>query len=84
MEFRERLIHELTVADRGEAGKAGWNPYALGHYFRAADDVITGIGNGATPEAAFADAFNATRTMHRVARALGLKLNVVRGEWEVA
>ena len=81
--FRDALMHELTTLDREESGRRGWNPYALGHYLRAADDVAEAIAAGATPAAAFADAFTACRGMHKVARALRLPLGVDAGHWVV-
>jgi hypothetical protein len=72
-EFHFRLIHELTALDNRESKKKGWNPWALGLYFQAAEDV--------TDARSFADAFTPSRGMHRVARNLGLDLDVDRGNW---
>jgi hypothetical protein len=59
--------------DRKASTRRGYNPYALAQYFEAAQDV--------TDAASFAEAFNATREMHGVARRLGLGLDVERGAW---
>lgn len=75
MTFHDRLISELTQLDQRESKKAGHNPYALGMYFEAAEDV--------TDAQSFADAFTPTRGMHRIARNLGLPLNVDRGQWRI-
>ena len=71
--FHERLIHELTVQDSREFFKPGFNPYALAQYFEAAQ--------GVTDAASFAAAFNPTRGMHRVARAMNFNLEVENGKW---
>jgi len=73
MTFHDKLIHELTVLDTREAMKPGFNPYALAQYFEAAE--------GVTDAASFAAAFNPTRGMHRIARALNLNLDVENGRW---
>ena len=70
-----RLIHELTELDRRLSKRPGHNqsPYALGHYFRAAE--------GVTDSDSFAAAFTPTREMHGVAKRLGLHLDVSFGRW---
>ena len=73
MPFHDRLIHALTDLDRRESRRAGYNPHALGLYFQAAE--------GVTDAVSFARAFCATRGMHRVARSLGLPLDVRSGTW---
>ena len=73
MTMHAKLIHELTALDRRESTKRGYNPYALPQYFQAANDV--------TDARTFAQAFNATRGMHRVARNMGWSLEVERGRW---
>ena len=73
MTFHDRLISKLTELDRREMRWSGHNPYALAQYFAAAQ--------GVTGAASFARAFNPTRGMHRVARELGLPLDVQRGQW---
>ena len=78
---KAKLISELTQMDERDRTKKGFNPYALGMYFQAADSVFELIADGATPEHAFSDCFTPTRGMHRVARNLGLKLDVQKGNW---
>jgi hypothetical protein len=73
LDFHTRLIHELTALDRRNSTKRGYNPNALGIYFRAAENV--------TDAKSFADAFTPTRGMHTVAKNLGLPLGVERGDW---
>jgi len=73
MDFHTKLIHELTSLDRRQSTRRGYNPYALPQYFAAAENV--------TDSASFADAFTPTRGMHRVAKNLGLNLEVDRGQW---
>ena len=68
-----RLVSELTTQDRRESGRKDYNPYALAIVLNAAADVET--------HEDFANAFNPTRGMHRVARALKLPLDVERGQW---
>lgn len=68
-----KLVSELTTQDRRESNRRGYNPYALGIVLNAAADVVTAED--------FAEAFNATRGMHRVAKALALPLDVERGQW---
>ena len=73
MTFHDQLISELTQLDQRQSKRKGYNPYALPQYFTAAQDV--------TDAASFADAFTPTRGMHRVAKNLGLSLDVIRGLW---
>lgn len=73
MTFHDRLVSELTQLDARESKRQGHNRCALALYFQAAENV--------TDAASFARAFNATRGMHRVARNLGLPLDVAHGEW---
>ena len=82
MDFRTKLISELTQLDAREARRDPRpNPYRLGIYMNAAQDVIDSIADGATMEDAFADVFTPSRGMHTVARRLGLRLDVERGNW---
>lgn len=73
MTFHDKLIHELTALDQREAKRSGHNPYAIAHYFRAAEGVVDAQS--------FADAFIPTKGMHRVARNLRLPLDVQAGRW---
>ena len=80
---RTKLINLITEADRKAANKPGYNPYALAHMFKAADEAIaecTSYGS----DRAFARNFTPTRTNHGIARKLGLNLDVQRGRWEYA
>lgn len=38
-EVRARVVMALTEYDRKQQGKRGYNPYALAHYCRAAQDI---------------------------------------------
>lgn len=42
------LIHLLTVYDRKQSTKRFHNPYALGHYFGAVENVVAGVKAGKT------------------------------------
>jgi hypothetical protein len=84
--FRARLLSALTDADRRDSDRerkrgVRVNLYRLGHYLAAADELCEDIGNGADPATAFRTHFNPTSDMHRVARSLGLALEVDRGRW---
>ena len=81
MTFREKLISELTQSDIRQSKRKGYNRYALGLYFQAADAAMAEIEKGQSPEFAFRERFNPTREMHRIARNLGLGLDVERGQW---
>lgn len=72
-EFQARLSKELKDLDTKEMAQKGWNPNALRLYLKAAKDVVD--------SSTFANAFTPTRGMHRVARNLGLGLDVERGKW---
>jgi len=73
MNFHDRLISELTQLDKKESTRDGYNPHALGLYFKAAEGVTDVDG--------FCKAFNPTRGMHRIARNMGMNLDVKCGEW---
>ncbi len=84
--FRARLVSALTHADRKESDRerkrgSRVNLYRLGHYLAAAENVCGEIEAGTAPALAFARSFNPTAAMHRVAKALGLTLDVQRGRW---
>lgn len=76
-------LGQLDDRERAHEVKQGYrvNVYRVGHYIVAAGNVREAIEQGATPREAFADAFIPTRGTHRVARELGLGLDVARGEW---
>ncbi len=77
----DRLICELTMLDAREAKRPHHNPYAIAHYFRAADGVREDVEAGADPGEAFAAAFTPTRGNHGIAKRLDLGLDVQRGQW---
>jgi hypothetical protein len=86
MTFHDKLIHELTALDQKECTaelkrRFVVNIYRLGHYFNAATACDEEIAAGKTESEAFAECFVPTRGMHRVARNLGLALDVERGRW---
>lgn len=81
MNFRDKLISELTQSDMRQSTKKGYNRFALGIYFQAADSCIELINKGATQETAFTECFTPCREMHKVAKRLGLRLDVDRGQW---
>ena len=83
MGFKDKLIHELTALDMREAKSKQHNPYAIAHYLRAADEVIDLIEHGIAPERAFSRVYIPTRGMRTVARHLGLKLDVIKGNWTI-
>ena len=73
----EKLQHDLKMAltrlDARKAKKPGYNPYALGLYFQAAEAV--------TDAGSFARAFCPTREMNGIAREMGFPLDVKKGNW---
>ena len=79
--FREQMGVELMRQDQREWHHKNHNHYAIAHYLAAADRCEESISKGQPKEHAFSDYFNPTRGMHRVAKALGLKLDVERGQW---
>jgi hypothetical protein len=85
-EFRDHLTHELIQLDRQESAQETKrrlvvNIYRLGHYLKAAQGVVGAVRSGESPAKAFAAGFVATRSMHTIAKRLGLGLDVERGEW---
>lgn len=90
--MRLRLRHELIEDDKRQAKRERVpNIYRIGHYLKALDDCEAGADsltmNGHSElrawSEAFADTFMPTRDMHRIARKLGLLLDVERGQWIV-
>lgn len=75
------LVSALTQLDMRESKRKGYNHYALGHYLHAAQQCTDDIAGGMSELKAFARHFNPTASMNRVARELGLKLDVERGRW---
>lgn len=73
MSLHDRLIHELTQLDIKNSKRKGYNPFALGIYFGAAEDVVDAK--------TFTDAFTPTRGTHAIARKIFGNLDVARGEW---
>ena len=78
-----RLVSELTQLDERERAKGkGWNPNFLGIAFKSVQDVFDPmVASGATPEAAFSESFTPTPGTHKIARKLGLDLDVSSGRW---
>lgn len=81
--IRFRLGHLLTALDLNESLRERVvNIYRLGHYLRAADDFATALHAGRRDaEEAFAETFNPTQGMHKIAKTLGLALGVEHGAW---
>lgn len=84
--FRARLGALLVRLDAQETAhevRRRYQPniYRIDHYLRAADDCATALHAGKTAEQAFAQSFVATRGMHGIAKKLGLRLDVERGDW---
>ena len=73
MTHHTKLVAELIALDKKESTKKGYNPFAIGLYLEAAQDV--------TDAESFADNFTATRGMHKVAKNMGYALDVERGNW---
>lgn len=71
----------LITEDSKTSSRRDYNRHALPLMLDAADDMQYDIDAGDTPETAFTNAFTPTRMMHRVAKALGLSLDVKRGQW---
>ena len=77
----DALPHELTTLDRHESKRRGWNPYALGHYLGAAEQVRADVLAGDSLTDAFCRHFTPTRGMHSVAKRLGLPVDVRNCDW---
>ena len=75
MTFHDRLISELTQMDQRASKRRGYNHYALAQYFEAAQ--------GVTDAKSFSESFTACAAMLRVAKKLGLGLEVKGGFWEL-
>ena len=52
MTLKDKLIHAVTQYDIKQSKRAGHNPYALGHYFAAVDNICADIDAGVAPVAA--------------------------------
>ena len=76
-----KLVMEITTQDRKDSTRKGHNPYALGIMLGAAQECTDAIAAGQSPESAFAEHFTPTRGNHGIAKRLGLKLDVQRGQW---
>lgn len=70
---QSKLRKEIEAQDRRDSRKKGYNIHALRLMLDAAKDV--------KDEDSFVDAFTPTRGNHRIARNLGLNLDVQRGRW---
>lgn len=84
---RAGLISQLTHEDRKRSERAQKrgsydNPHAIALEFQAADRVDESVKKGMDPSQAFADEFNPTASNHRIAKKLGLDLEVERGRWQ--
>lgn len=80
MTMHQKLVSLLTQLDAREQ-KKDYNIYRIGHYLRAAQNFSAAVSKGQSPEAAFADIFAPARSMHTIARKLGLHLDVQRDRW---
>jgi len=71
----------LLWEDQKAARRKGYNRYALPLKLGAANEMQDLIDNGMTPEGAFITVFTPSAEMHRITKALGLRLTVERGQW---
>lgn len=81
MDFRTKLTSELIQLDTKQAMKKGHNRFAIGIYLRAVDTCVELIADGMSIDEAFSETFTASRDMHGIAKRIGLKLDVQRGNW---
>ena len=58
MSTKEKLIHLLTRWDEKQSKTKHYNPYALGIYFQAADEVVAMMESGKPLCVALAKCFN--------------------------
>ena len=65
-----KLVMALTEYDRKQAGKRGYNPYALGQYIARLHDIDADIENGAPVRDAIVAAFSG-RLLDVCLRAVG-------------
>lgn len=79
--FGIKLANLVTEQDRKASGKRNYNRYALGIMLNAANECVAEIEAGSSPEDSFSDHFTPTRENHAIAKALGLRLDVQRGQW---
>lgn len=82
MTFRDNLVSELTQLDerKRRTDNKTWNCHFLGLALQAIHGVEQDSDNQ-TNEELFTNAFTPSREMHRVAKKLGLRLDVDRGQW---
>lgn len=71
--IRDKLVSAVTQYDMRQAKRKGHNIYALGHYFKAIDNVESDVDNGASLARALYDNFS-DRLLSAVERAVGLPL----------
>lgn len=82
------LVSLLTEYDRKEEERARkakryHNPYAIAHYFRAANEIEERVKNGENPTLVFSQVFCPARFTHSISKKLGLGLDVNRGLWVI-
>ena len=65
------IAHAVTEYDRKQAGKKGYNIWALGHYMKACQDVRAHVANGVTLRDAIIGCFNG-RLCDHVLKSQGL------------
>ena len=58
MRTKEKLIHLLTRWDKKQSKTKHYNPYALGIYLQAADEVVSMMESGKPLGVALAKCFN--------------------------
>jgi hypothetical protein len=57
-DLKTKLIMAVSAYDSSRSKRKGYNHYALGHYFRAVDDVIELVNSGYTPREAIYNVMN--------------------------
>ncbi len=84
MTFHDRVVSEVTQLDAANAHKprSQWNPYFLGIALRTLAEVEDEMPK-ATDLEVFTATFTPTRETHKIAKKLGLPLDVDRGQWVV-
>jgi hypothetical protein len=58
MDLKTKLIMAVSAYDQKQSKRRGYNHYALGHYFRAIDEVIELVAAGYTPREAIYNVMN--------------------------
>ena len=70
---RTRMLNAVTEYDRKESRKRHYNPYALGHYAKALQDIDTHVSKGIDLRTAIVGCF-VGRLADKVLKAAGLPL----------